>query len=173
MRGRRMENNLYKMEGSVVVREFDAAAAVQDQQGAHRLWHYSLGHMEDRGMKELSKRGLISDLDRGIWEVCEPCQIEKLRRVQFDSSLAYSAVPLELVHTDISGPALVSTRNGVRYFLTFINIFLRKVWVYFMKEKSEVFIRFKVWKAEVEKETSRSLKCLRLDNGGEYTSRKF
>ena len=31
MRGRRMENNLYRLEGSVVTRESDTAAAVQDQ----------------------------------------------------------------------------------------------------------------------------------------------
>ena len=74
MRGRRMENNLYRLEESVVIEKFDdAAAAVQDQLGAHRLWHYRLGHMGDHGMKELSKHGLILDLDGGILEVCEPC----------------------------------------------------------------------------------------------------
>ena len=77
MRGRRIENNLYKMEGSIVIRESDAATVTQDQQGAHRLWHYYLGHMGDCGMKELSKHGLISDLDGGILEVCEPCQMKK------------------------------------------------------------------------------------------------
>ena len=30
MRGRRLDNNLYHMEGSVVTGEFDAAAAAQD-----------------------------------------------------------------------------------------------------------------------------------------------
>ena len=77
MRGRRMENNLYRLEGSVVTRESDAATTAQDQHEAHRLWHYRLGHMGDRGMKELSKHGLILDLDGSISEVYEPCQIEK------------------------------------------------------------------------------------------------
>ena len=83
--------------------------------------------MGDHGMKELSKHGLISDLDGGILEVCEPCQIGKQRRAQFASSSARSAVPLELVHTDVWGPASISDRNGVKYFLTFIDNFLRKV----------------------------------------------
>ena len=72
MRGRRMENNLYRMEESVVTGESDAAAA-QDQQETHRLWHYRLGHMGDHGMKELSKHDLILDLDGSILEVCESC----------------------------------------------------------------------------------------------------
>ena len=33
---------------------------------------------------------------------------------------------------------------------TFIDDYSRKVWVYFMKQKSEVFGKFKTWKAEVE-----------------------
>ena len=77
MRGRRMENNLYKLERSMVIKESDATAAMQDQQGAHRLWHYHLCHMGDHGMNELSKHGLILDLDGGISEVCEPCQMKK------------------------------------------------------------------------------------------------
>ena len=76
MRDRRIENNYYRIEGSVVTEESDAAA-VQDQQGTHRLWHYCLSQMGDCGMKELSKHGLILNLDGAISEVCEPCQMKK------------------------------------------------------------------------------------------------
>ena len=62
MRGRRLDNNFYRMEGSVVTGESNAAVAAQDQQGAYRMWHYRLGHMGDKGLRELSRRGLISDL---------------------------------------------------------------------------------------------------------------
>ncbi|KAI5317980.1 hypothetical protein L3X38_037687 [Prunus dulcis] len=44
-----------------------------------------------------------------------------------------------------------------------------KVWVYFMKQKSEVFAKFKEWKTEIENQTGRKIKYLRSDNGGEYT----
>ena len=57
--------------------------------------------------------------------------------------------------------------------MTLIDDFSRKLWIYFMREKSEVFTKFKIWRAEVEKEQGRSVKCLRSDNGGEYTSREF
>ena len=65
IRDRRMENNLYRIEGSMVIGEFDIVTA-QDQQGVHQLWNYRLGHIEDHKMKELSKYGLILDLDGGI-----------------------------------------------------------------------------------------------------------
>ena len=36
--------------------------------------------------------------------------------------------------------------------MTLIDDFSRKLWIYFMREKSEVFTKFKIWRAEVEKE---------------------
>lgn len=42
---------------------------------------------------------------------------------------------------------------GSRYFVTFTNGFSCKVWVYFLKYKSEFFTEFKLWKAYVENKT--------------------
>uniref|UniRef100_A0A2N9HL00 Integrase catalytic domain-containing protein n=1 Tax=Fagus sylvatica TaxID=28930 RepID=A0A2N9HL00_FAGSY len=49
----------------------------------------------------------------------------------------------------------------------------RKVWVYFLKNKSEVFETFKKWRVMVETETDLKLKCLRSDNGEEYIDGGF
>jgi hypothetical protein len=48
-----------------------------------------------------------------------------------------------------------------------------KVWVYMMKNKSEVFGIFKTFKALVENQTSSKIKCLKYDNGGEYYFKEF
>lgn len=42
-----------------------------------------------------------------------------------------------------------------------------------MKNKSEVFERFKDWCTEVELEKNTTLKCLRTDNGLEFLSEEF
>ena len=42
-----------------------------------------------------------------------------------------------------------------------------------MQHKSKTFAKFKLWKAEVENQTERKVKCLRLDNGTKYTDSKF
>ena len=59
------------------------------------------------------------------------------------------------------------------YYVTFIDDATRKVWVYFLRLKFDVFQTFKNWKCLVENETGKKLKCLRFDNGGEYWSREF
>ena len=40
----------------------------------------------------------------------------------------------------------------------------------FLKEKSEAFENFKIFKVMVENESGMKIKCLRSDNGGEFTS---
>jgi hypothetical protein len=71
------------------------------------------------------------------------------------------------------GPTKEASMGGSRYFVTFTDDFSRKLWVYFMKQKSEVFSKFKLWKAEVENQTGRKIKYLRSDNGTEYTDSRF
>ena len=40
---------------------------------------------------------------------------------------------LELVHTNVWGPAQVSSLGGSHYYVTFIDDATRKVWVYFLR----------------------------------------
>jgi hypothetical protein len=63
--------------------------------------------------------------------------------------------------------------SGCEYYLTFIDDYSRKTWIYFLKAKSEVFTRFQVFRALVENQSGKKIKVLRSDNGGEYSSRQF
>ena len=54
-----------------------------------------------------------------------------------------------------------------------IDDYTRMNWVKFLKEKSEAFEKFKIFKAMVENVTNQKIKCLRLDNGGDFTSNDF
>jgi hypothetical protein len=45
--------------------------------------------------------------------------------------------------------------------------------LYLLKTKDEVFSKFQEFKAEIENLTSKKIKILRTDNGGEYTSKEF
>ncbi|KAE8668800.1 TBC1 domain family member 15-like [Hibiscus syriacus] len=59
------------------------------------------------------------------------------------------------------------------YYITFIDDSTRKVWVYFLKKKSEVFDTFRKWKVMVENESGLKVKRLRSDNGGEYKNKRM
>ena len=80
---------------------------------------------------------------------------------------------LELVHTNVWGPTQLSSLGGSHNYVTFIDDATRKVWVYFLRQKCDVFQIFKKLKCLVENEIGKKLKCLRSDNGGEYCSHEF
>ena len=63
--------------------------------------------------------------------------------------------------------------SGDVYYVTFIDDYSRKTWVYFLKSKDEVFGKFKEFKALGDNISERKIMTLRSDNGGEYTSNEF
>ena len=56
--------------------------------------------------------------------------------------VGHTCTPLEIVHSDICGPMQTSSIGGCNYFLTFIDDYSRKTWVYFLKNKSDAFSCF-------------------------------
>ena len=58
-------------------------------------------------------------------------------------------------------------------FLTFVDDFNRKVWVFILKSNDETFEKFKQWKVMTENQTGRNLKYLRTYNGLEFCGEKF
>jgi hypothetical protein len=54
-----------------------------------------------------------------------------------------------------------------------IDDYTRMTWVYFLKEKSEAFEKFKTFKAYVKNEIYLKIKCSRSYDGEEFTSNEF
>jgi hypothetical protein len=55
--------------------------------------------------------------------------------------------------------------NGYVYYVSFIDDYSCKTWVYILKSKYEVFSKFKEFKALIENLYERKIKILRSDNG--------
>ncbi|CAL9022992.1 unnamed protein product, partial [Prunus brigantina] len=140
------------------------------------IWHRRLGHLNFVSMKKMQQMEMVTGLPvlTEMKDVCEGCVSGKHHREKFDKEGAWRAsCPLELVHTDLCGPMQNESIGGNRYFITFIDDFSRMCWVYFLRNKSDTFNVFKKFKAFVELQSGFSLKKLRSDRGGEYTSHEF
>ncbi|KAL5745542.1 hypothetical protein ACOSP7_026688 [Xanthoceras sorbifolium] len=157
-----------------VTSNLENIVAVADADGKSNLWHQRLDHMSEKGMKTLLSKGKLPDLKAVDVGLCEDCIFGKQKKVSFAKiGKIPKAEKLELVHTDVWGPSPVSSLSGSLYYVTFIDDSTRKVWVYFLKKKSEVFDTFRKWKAMVENETGLKIKRLRSDNRGEYRDSRF
>jgi hypothetical protein len=67
----------------------------------------------------------------------------------FPSSDNKSKVFLYIEHSDVCGPMTYTFLIGYVYYVSFIDDFSRKTWIYFLKTKGELFSKFKEFKALV------------------------
>lgn len=149
----------------------------QCRSSKEHLWHRRYGHLGEKNLQKLAKDKLVDEFDYNELvkiDFCEPCLKGKHQRSQFPLfSERVSTKPLELVHSDVCGKLEMKSLSGAQYFVTFIDDMTKFTWVYVIKNKSDVFKKFCQWKKEVEKLFGQSVKTIRTDNGGEYTSKEF
>jgi hypothetical protein len=142
------------------------------------IWHKQVGHVNLQHFKLLEKQNLVGGLpkfgiEKVMLKVCEACQLRKQARHPFQTQTIHvSSKPLEMIHLNVWTTKTKSIR-GCKYYMSFIDDYARKVWVYFMKHKGEVFQHFLNFKTMAEKEKGVSIKCLRFDGEGEYFSNEF
>jgi transposase InsO family protein len=134
-----------------------------------------MGHIGEKGLRAMQRKGMVEGFPECGLEVdfCEHCIYGKQSRVRFPSGATRENGILELVHSDVFGPVTVPSLGGSLYYVSFIDDFSRKTWIYFLRKKSKVFERFKEFKALVENQTEKRIKVLRTDNGGELCGKEF
>jgi len=70
-------------------------------------------------------------------------------------------------------PLRMHLLEGNTIFVSFVDDYSRRNWLYTMSHKSEVVGIFMEWRRRMELQTDRKIKILRSDNGGEYKSDPF
>ncbi|KAG8491363.1 hypothetical protein CXB51_014484 [Gossypium anomalum] len=128
--------------GSTVTSDAAVASSFLSDDDITKLWHIRLGHMSENGMAELSKRGLLDG--QGICKLnfCEHCVFGKQKRVRFTRGIHNTKRTLGYIYSDLWGPSRVPSRGRANYMLTFIDDFSRKVWAFFLKQKSDNGLEF-------------------------------
>nr|GEV17080.1 putative RNA-directed DNA polymerase [Tanacetum cinerariifolium] len=171
-------NRMYPLSedtNNVAEQKTDGCLYSSDDSAA-KLWHERLGHISKTGMKTLQQKGMVRDLPNFTIDtsICGDCMVGKQTKEAIPRSSSWRAEEiLDLIHSDICGPITPASHTGKRYFLSFIDDFSRKGWVYLLTEKAQALESFKVFKAKVETESGKKIKALRTDRGGEYLSNDF
>uniref|UniRef100_A0A2N9GSE2 CCHC-type domain-containing protein n=1 Tax=Fagus sylvatica TaxID=28930 RepID=A0A2N9GSE2_FAGSY len=140
MTGQKISSNVYKLLGNTILGGVAAVAESEDDDTL--LWHMRLGHMSERGMRELHKRNLLTGIKSCKLDFCKYCIMGKQCRVRFKTATHKTKGILDYVHSDIWGPVRTPSKGGAQYFMSFIDDYSRKAWVYFLKNKSEAFAKF-------------------------------
>lgn len=103
-------------------------------------------------------------------ELCEICVEGKQTRLPHQTHRIRAKRPLELVHSDLCGPIDITSFDGKRYLLIFIDDFTHFTVVYTLEAKSEVLRHFKMFQSMAEAHFNLKISRFRCDNGRKYLS---
>ena len=102
---------------------------------------------------------------------CTVCIEGKFTQTRNRDPTDKANTPLELVNTDLAGPVNNESINGFKYMHSFTDVCTGAVFVYFLKAKSDAVQATEKYLADVA--PYGTVKCIRSDNGTEFTSKEF
>lgn len=134
------------------------------------LWHNRLGHPGEAALRFLASSGFFKFSKADVSSLCHACQLGKHTRQPFFSSNSVVSEPFEIIHSDVwTSP--VSSISGIKYYVIFLDQFSHFVWIYPLRQKSEVFSKFLHFSNFVKTQFQKQIKAFKSDNGGEFNNR--
>ncbi len=141
------------------------------------LWHQRLGHLSDDYMNKLIPENAELKHGKPFCEDCHLCKAKKLPHKEKPQKCVdeekRTGTRKGVIHSDLMGPIKNTSLGGCRYVLTYICAQTEYSYVYLLKNKSEQFEYFKIFKAMYENQSRFKIRTLRSDNGLEYFSNEF
>lgn len=102
------------------------------------LWHYRFGHLNFRSLNLLQKKGMVQGLPQVNQpeHVCDDCCISKQPRKVFKNKAPHrSEDKLEVIYSDVCRPFEVHSLGVNSYFVSFIDEYIRMLWIYLIKRR--------------------------------------
>lgn len=133
-------------------------------------WHNRLGHPAAPVVTKVlnnCKIPFTKGLDVVV-DKCLACCKGKSHKLPYSASSTVYTKPLELIHTDIWGPAPYASLDGYRYYIHFTDAFSRFTWLFPLHNKSQAYDVFVEFHKMIELQLNIKLKAVQSDMGAEY-----
>ena len=90
--------------------------------------------MSLKNLNVLIEKGYVTKKEVDKLEFCETCVLVKSHKQSFPAAKHTTKEILKYIHSDLWGaPLTPESLAGRKYFISFIDDFSRKVWIYFLK----------------------------------------
>lgn len=140
------------------------------------IWHHRFGHVPSDSLSKTKSAvtGMKEILPENE-DICTGCVNGKSHVAPFPTtpSNIKSEHVLDLIHSDVWGPARVNSIGGSKYYLTFTDDYSKYTWIYFLTSKDQVLRKYEEFDKMITTQLKRKIKVLRSDNGCEYRSKAF
>jgi hypothetical protein len=125
------------------------------------LWHKRMGHIHFYNLAKVSEREAVREIPqitKPTNTLCKHCQQGRKTNTRFKSKEYPMTRPLEIVSTNLVGPTTIKSLKGEKYFMLLVDDYTRMVAVFFLRNKSEAFENFKVYKEMDENDLDSEIK---------------
>jgi hypothetical protein len=147
-------------------------ACLQSVRSTSSLWHARFGHSQDKVLRHLLSNSISPSISIDS-QFCKHCTQGKMTQLSFSHSNTSAYFPLQIVYSDVWGPAPITSLNGFRCYVSFIDAYSRFTWFFPLKNKSQVLSSFIHFKNIMENLLGSTIKIFRTDCGGEYSKNAF
>uniref|UniRef100_A0A803NJ32 Polyprotein n=1 Tax=Cannabis sativa TaxID=3483 RepID=A0A803NJ32_CANSA len=123
----------------------------QNNNNLFQMWHNRLGHPREKIVKTVLNTCNITVSNKIPFSPCNACCLGKIHKFPFPkaSETVYNE-PLQLVVTDLWGPSHITSTNGYKYYIHFLDAYTRFTWIYLLKNKYDALKTFQLFKAEAK-----------------------
>jgi hypothetical protein len=155
------------------------------------LWHRKFGHASMKVLRKMIRNGAVKGMELSLLQLpvdhklnCEVCIRGKSHRQSHSKTRPehYKASEvLDCVHSDLSGKVHVpegqevpiKSVQSIKYVLTIIDEFSRKLFVFLLRKKSDAESEIMNWVKKVQNAKGHKVKQFHSDHGGEFTSKEL
>jgi hypothetical protein len=134
---------------------------------SQHTWHQRLGHPGSDVLRSLVSNNFISCNKTKSPVLCHACQLGKHVRLPFSLSETIVTSPFDIVHSNLWTSPL-SSISGIKYYVLFLDHFSHYLWVYPLRNKSDMLSKFIHFRAFVKNQFNCDIKSLQCDHGGEF-----
>jgi histone deacetylase 1/2 len=162
LRGR-CHGGLYEIKAPVIKQALSSVKVSRD------IWHSRLGHPALQVIQHvLHSHDLPSTIESNKNKsICDACQQGKSHQFPFSLSTRVTKHPLEIIYSDVWGPAQVSV-SGHYFYVSFIDAYSCFTWLYLIKHRSGVYDVFLQFQKHVERLLNCKIIHVQSDWGREY-----
>jgi histone deacetylase 1/2 len=91
-------------------------------------WHRRLGHPTSHVFNFLSSKNKIACTSRHSLVECQACLLGKSLHLSLRPMGHKTTTPLDLIFSDVWGPAPIFSSDGFCYFVIFIDMHTKHIW---------------------------------------------
>lgn len=154
----------------------EATNGVKTKKLSLKDWHERLDHLNVQSLREAFKTGSIQGICVSNMDENFECELHfqgKMSRSPFPKESKRESGPGDLVHSNVCGPMRHASNGGNCLFVTFIDNYSKWCEVKFIDHKDRVLDKFEKYRALMETQSGRKVKCIQSDNGREYVNKRF